>query len=318
MLITTQLRLAQELKVSQQLKLSQQIQLAGLLNTPDEVLNMIFGVLVFNPDKVEEKLQERNKEKGKYSDDCVGKIQTLYNSLYPSKGDKDAHGLIMQPDIRGFENFIQGKSITITPDVTYIGRKNNKPEIVYSDHLKGGMFLQLLQVDPNKYPETSKLITNIRNFDAWRREKLIDSYKILGDEQREYFEDFNPSKYNIFTQTDLAEELNLHSSTISRLLSNRWYEARNLEGEQKVAYVKDLCKTRKTMLGLSQISDFNKIFDGEFEHGYALSDSDIASGLNIARRTVAKYRAENKIPDKKGRKRIYQEKLLEESYRVEE
>lgn len=312
------LSLRQNLELRQELALIQKMELSRLMSVPDAVLNFVAGSVAHNPEAVEAKLQEI-KESNKGLALAGKKAQTLYASLLPSiENYEDRLGIIGTPDIRSLEGIIGNRDLVETPDVTYIGREHQKPEIVFSDHLKGSMNLRMLMVDPNKYPETAKLFYQLKNFDEWKRGKLINVYLNIGDKQREYFENFNPLRFNLFSQNGLAESMGLSESTVSRLLSNRFVEARNIEREQKFLRSKDLLKTKDNIKRYRASSEINKILDEEFSAEVAYSDEGIANSIpNISRRAITKYRNEAGIPSARKRKDIYKTKVIKEPYKID-
>ncbi|MBS3135247.1 hypothetical protein J4406_02675 [Candidatus Woesearchaeota archaeon] len=324
-------KLRQELRLeskSLQLIISQ----SQLLTIPDEVLNFIAGAISYNPNNVEAILKDK---KSNPSDNYSGsfdapehKVRMLYSSLTtPSKGEdpkrKKKGGLILSPDIRSlegsFENYFNNREFDVTPDVTYIGRRGDKPEIVYSDHIRSGlMTLGLLLLDPSIYPETSRLIKQLTRFDEWKKRVLRDVYILLGGYQREFFEDFDKTKLNLINQMDLANRINADYSSISRMICNRWVEARNVSGKQDIFYTKDLLATSYDLMKYSALPLLNKILEEEFKNKIAYSDYKIREKIpnpNLARRTVAKYRGISGIPCKRERKRNYESELITKPYR---
>ncbi len=316
--MTLELRLTPSLKLAQlQIHLSQVITLANLLSVPDEVLDVVAGTVLYNPDSIENFLQDKRKEKNK--EDVSDKVQSLYSSLSACDVNKDKKntGIIISPDMRVLEGNLKVYQVDVTPDVTYIGRKKNKPEIVFSDHLKGARSLLMMQIDSSKYPETSKLLSQLKRFDDWKKGKLRESYVVFGDKQREFFEKFDITRFHIFKQEDLANELGLSPGTISRILSNRWVEARDIDGNQKFFYVKDLFVTGANLKKYMILPEFNKILDEEFKRKKAYPDYEMQRKIpNIARRTIAKYREEANIPNFAGRDIVYKSGELKEPYRI--
>jgi transcriptional regulator with XRE-family HTH domain len=264
---------------------------------------------------VEKTLNELKSKKEAYSCDPVRKVSSIYSSFIPSKGDSpNKSGIIIEPDFKNLEFLVGQTNVVITPDVTYIGREKQKPEIVFSDHLRGATGLYLLQIESSIFPETAKLFSQLRRFDEWKRKELVEAYTVLGGKQREYFEKFNPLVFNIFSAEKLADSMGVTSSTISRILSNRWVEARNIEGEQKIMFSKGLMKTKDEIERYVHFSKLNGILFEEYQNKKGYSDFEIAKKMpSIARRTISKYRTEQGIPVCSLRKREY-EKGKEKSF----
>ncbi len=302
----------------QEMQLSQVIDFANLLSVPDEVLHVVAGVVSYNPDTVEKTLKKAAEET--YHQDSATSVQSVFaSSLPPSKGDatKRHGGIIVSPNVQSLENMLSSYKTMVTPDVTYIGRMNTEPEIVFSDHLKGTLALLMVQLDVSQYPETTKLLYKLRRFDEWKRKTLRDSYVYLGGAQREYFEDFEITRFNLYDQTKLANDLDISISTASRILSNRWVEARNIAGKQKFIYTKDLCVTADDLKRFHTIPMVNEILKKEYKLGKAHSDQDISNKIpNVARRTIAKYRKIYNIPATPERNEAYRFGKLQEPYRI--
>ena len=296
--------LSQELR--HEMRLVQAIEFANLIAFPDEVLNIVAGAVALNPSSIEGLLEGERKDRANGPE----KVQTIYSSLSPSSAsapEKRGMGMIVSPDIRTLEEHIGSYNVETTPDVTYVERKSGKPEVIFSDHIKGTMGMLVLPIDPTKYPNSAKLLRQLRNFDTWKRTQLRESYLTMGDAQREFFESFDNTKLHLFLQKDVAEKLNLAVGTISRILSNRWIEARDISGNQKVMYAKDLFATKDNILRYNVLPILNKIFAQEFIYGKSNSDREIAEMTQgrIAIRTVSKYREGSGVPNASVRKREY-------------
>tara|TARA_Y100000034_G_C6889645_1_gene409060 strand:- start:1410 stop:2363 length:954 start_codon:yes stop_codon:yes gene_type:complete len=311
-----------ELKQGINLRLMQVIELSNLISIPDEVLNVVTGAISYNPDNIETILQNRRKDQVKREDGST-KTQIIYSSLMPSKGDENikrssSNGLIISPDISTLEGCLENYKTNITPDMTYIGRKNKRPEIVFSDHLKGSIpVMAIQQLDTSKYPETSKLLSQLKKFDEWKRSTLRDAYVIIGGVQREFLEEFDTAKFNMLDQQKIANKLDIHLSTISRILANRWVEARNIHGNQKFMYAKDFLITNDSFKRYSLLPSLNNVFIEEFEKGTAYSDIKISEKVpNLARRTIAKYREMDDIPISRERNEIYKEGSRTEPFKL--
>lgn len=310
-----EIQLSASLGIKQKLGLSQVIEFSHLMSVPDEVLNTVAGAIIYNTDSVEKALQKRKRE-GYPAGNGMHKVQAVFSSL-PSDGSPAGRGgLIISPDLRALEGRLGTYQTRINPDVTYIGRRNEKPEIVFSDHISGSMDLLLLQIDSSLYPETAKLLYQIKRFDGWKKGKLRESYAVIGDEQREFFEDFDATKHKIFTYVDLADDLGIDPSTIYRMLSNRWVEARNTSGDQKFLYARDLLVTKNELKKYIILPKLNEVLKEEFEKGKAFSDEEISQKvLQIARRTINKYRYSSGIPNTSERNRVYKSGSTQEPFK---
>lgn len=311
------MQLTQSLR--QELNISQKIVFSNLMAVPDEVMRTVAEAIKYNPDNIEAVLQE-TKSKAENSDgkDFADKrVQSIYSSLIPSKGESNGKGLVGSPDLRGLEGCIKDYDLDTTSDATIIGRKEDKPEIFFSEHIKGAKtWIYLL--DPSLYPETSKLLNQLKNFEEWKTRTLRDAYVLIAGKQREYFEEFNPLRFNVFNHKNLAGNMNLSESTIGRILSNRRIEARNIEGEQRCINTKDLLKSRRDLQKYNLIPKINEILKSEFENGEACSDDNIREEMEIdvSRESIKEYRLKSGIPGSYERNRFYKKGLVDKPYQI--
>ena len=309
--------LSQGLEMSQSLCLSQTIDFARLMSIPDEVLRTVVGAVSYNPNMIESKIISQKEGGSSRFFDASTKVKTIYGSLIPSKGDSEYTkcGTIMTPDLRGLEGCLGNYNTMVSADVTYVGRKEAKPELVLSDHLKGSMRLSVMPLDSSIYPETSRLLDRLISFDSWKRDILMKAYVVIGGKQREYMEEFDKAKFNIFNQGDLANELDIDHSTVSRLISNRWAEIRNISGGQQFLYIKDLLPTKDDLKRYISFKKLNGIMREEFDLGRAYSDREICEeNAGLARRTITKYRDMNGIPGGPERNLVYKNGSRKEAF----
>ena len=168
------------------------------------------------------------------------------------------------------------------------------------------MNLSMIQLDSNKYPETARLLENLKRFDEWKRRTLRDVYLRIGEEQREFFEALDRTRFHIFRQEDLATRLDYSASTMSRLISNRYVEARSTGSSVQILPVKDLLVTGDRLKRYVVTPEINNVLTEEFSKGTAYSDNQIAKKVSIAaRRTITKYRIEAGIPSNIERSKVY-------------
>ena len=297
------------------------VELSNLLAVPDEVLGVVGGAISYNPDAIELILRKRKEVRGNI-DEASARAQAIYAAISRGGSNSDEsgkRGLIISPDLAEMADLLGNRQICATPDVTYVGRKDNKPEIILSDHLRGGMNLSMVMVNPEKYPETARLIKKLGSFDDWKRRTLTEAYGIIGEKQREYFESFDCSRFCVFNTRNLAEELDIDESTVARVTSNRWVEGRNISSECKAIRTKDLLITADDVRKIGVMRSLNGVLENELSRGEAYSDRELAERAgNISRRTVTKYRTQMGIPESRERKEIYEAKQRTEPFRFPE
>jgi hypothetical protein len=314
------LGMRQDLEQKLEQKLVQTIDFAKTLVVPDEVMSVVISAIAYNPEAVESILGSGKSASKSYT---ANKVQSIYSSILPSgesqsTDSKKRGGIILSPDLTSLQSLVANFQVEVTPDVTYVARKDKKPEIVFSDHITGSMALRLLIVDASRFPNTARLFEDLKFYDQWKREKLRQIYPLIGNKQREFFEQFDYTRLTIYPTRSLVEEVKLSESTLSRILSNRWVEARNLDGDQQHFYIKDLLVTADDVLRFHTIPRLNEVLQHEFENKRALSDEDIHSKIkSVQRRTIAKYRMSYQIPDKSARKKLYLSGERTEPYYLE-
>lgn len=148
------------------------------------------------------------------------------------------------------------------------------------------------------------LIKNIEN----RKNTILKISQAILNKQEEFF--LKGTKYiNPMTMKEIAQDLNLHESTISRGVNGKYMLTPF--GTFELKYFFNSSIKSNSDKDLSSISIKNIIKDKiKLENKRKpLSDENIASilkkeGINIARRTVAKYREELGILSSSKRKCI--------------
>ncbi|WP_226036007.1 RNA polymerase factor sigma-54 [Aquibacillus saliphilus] len=144
----------------------------------------------------------------------------------------------------------------------------------------------------------------------YRKLKLESVLDLLLVEQRDFFE-YGPLMLKPLKLRDLATKLDVHLSTVSRMFKNKYVQTphgtvpfklflqsgiSNSTGkESSIVYIKQLIKE------IIDIEDKQKPISDEAVRKQLLNQYQI----EIARRTVAKYRVELKIPTSKLRKRLF-------------
>ena len=106
---------------------------------------------------------------------------------------------------------------------------------------------------------------------------------------------------------DIALEINMHESTISRCTNNKYVQTNRGVYEMKYFFSSEISTDHGKMLSSTAIkSMITKLIENE-DKNKPLSDSDISknfneNGIKVARRTIAKYREILLIPTSKYRK----------------
>lgn len=130
-----------------------------------------------------------------------------------------------------------------------------------------------------------------------RRKTLRLISKQIVEAQQGYLETGSKAFMRPLTRTKIARALNMHESTVSRATSNKYVQLPNLE-VISFDFFFDSSLSVKDMIG--------QLIGTEDQHN-PLSDQSIAEmlqarGLNVARRTVVKYREAQKILSSRQRR----------------
>ena len=134
-----------------------------------------------------------------------------------------------------------------------------------------------------------------------RRDTLMRCVSAIVDEQRVFFE-YGSMQLRPYTMSDLAEQLGIHQSTVSRAMKNKYISCKWGLFPISYLFAQEVCGETADNIG----NLIKEIISGE-NPKKPMSDNDISKklaerGYNIARRTVAKYRENANIPSATGRK----------------
>ena len=140
-----------------------------------------------------------------------------------------------------------------------------------------------------------------------RKQTIFNVVSSVVKHQREFFD--TGSKYlKTLTLKDIAEELGIHESTVSRSINGKYLQCPRGVYEIKYFFSAGVSDQVGEGVSSNSIKEFIKeIIDGEDKHR-PYSDQTIVKlledkGFNISRRTVAKYRDELGILSSSKRKR---------------
>ena len=178
---------------------------------------------------------------------------------------------------------------------------DNFPKIKIDEDLLDSMSQELKKI-PNKelaekIQDAKWLISSVKK----RNDTIFKVGELICKKQISFFGE-NPLKINPLSNKELAEELNLHPSTISRILRSKYIDTPKGIMLLKSLLVSSVSKTRNvTPLQLMQL--IKNIIS---EEKNPKSDSKIAvelnkRGFNLARRTINKYRKKLNLPSSRNR-----------------
>lgn len=203
----------------------------------------------------------------------------------------------------------------VVPDV-FVERRGGELLVSVNSSLVPRLFIspsyrQILKDDPSK--DTKEYVAQKLRQAEWavqcvgRREStLLETAKQIVAVQREFFLSPNGALKPL-RMVDVAEKMQVHESTISRAVKDKYLQCDKgvfaLGDFFSKAVVTDGAQSVSANSVQKQLAD---IIDGE-DKAHPLSDRElteklVAQGVQISRRTVAKYREAMGIPGASGRK----------------
>lgn len=233
----------------------------------------------------------------------------------PMEDILNAIKIIEKLEPRPGRNFASTTSSIPVPDV-YIKRVDDSYQIILNEEGLPKIRLSNLY---KEMLEAKKLSSEERRFIKEKFKRAIELLRGLEQRNRTIYRvaesllkfqrDFFEKGMNFLKPLnlrDIAEDLGLHESTISRVTSNKYLACDHGIFSFKFFFTNAL-PSKTGSVSTSTVKELiRKIIEKE-EPSNPLSDSDIAEllkkeGIDIARRTVAKYREELKIPPKSIRR----------------
>ncbi len=161
---------------------------------------------------------------------------------------------------------------------------------------------------------TKEYVTNKLNSARWliqtieqRRKTMVKVMRAIVEEQRDFFEK-GILHMKPLTLQDVAGKIGMHESTVSRVTSGKYCQTPRGVFELKFFFSSGLdTRGGEEISAKSAKAIISRLIDGE-DKKKPLSDQKIAvtlkaQGLDIARRTVAKYREQLNIPNARFRRR---------------
>ncbi len=161
------------------------------------------------------------------------------------------------------------------------------------DELKTKKNEQILQ----KINDAKWLLSSVKK----RNENVIKVGEHICKKQLAFFQD-NPLKINTLTNKEIADEIGVHPSTVSRILRHKYIDTPKGVMPLKSLLVSSVSKTRN----ISATQLMKLIKDIIKSENKPKSDKKISielnkRGFNLARRTITKYRKKNNIPSSRYR-----------------
>jgi RNA polymerase sigma-54 factor len=142
-----------------------------------------------------------------------------------------------------------------------------------------------------------------------RNETLLKVARSIVDRQQAFLDE-GAMAMKPMVLRDVAEEVGMHESTISRVTTQKYMHTPNGIYEFKYFFSSHVSTQGGGECSATAIKAFLKQMIGEEDQRKPLSDEAIAKqlqgrGINVARRTIAKYREALLIPSSSERKQIF-------------
>ena len=227
---------------------------------------------------------------------------------YTDKEFKSALNEIKNCDLSPGLNFEKTDFIEADLKVSFVDKNfkvvfndNNFPLIKLDDDLISNVKKELKKKKNEeilqKINDAKWLLTSVKK----RNETVKSVGEYICTKQISFFED-NPLKLNTLSNKEIANEIGVHPSTVSRILRNKYIDTPKGVMPLKSLLVSSVSKTRS----ISATQLMKLIKDIVNSENKPKSDKKIAIELNkrgfsLARRTISKYRKKNNIPSSRYR-----------------
>lgn len=205
----------------------------------------------------------------------------------------------------------------IIPDVTvekvdgeYIVSVNEQS----APRLNVSRYYQRMLIESDKESHLSKFLTSRLNSALWliksieqRRQTIYNVVNAVVKYQIDFFEE-GPKYLKTLTLKQIADEVGIHESTVSRSINGKYMQSPRGVFEIKYFFTSGVSGVGGEGIASESIKTFIKeIVDSENEKepysDQAMVEMLAKKGIDISRRTVAKYRDEMNVPSSSKRKR---------------
>ena len=151
-----------------------------------------------------------------------------------------------------------------------------------------------------------KSLMEIRKALADRESTIVRIARVIADQQFDFF-DKGPEYLRPMTMRDVADRLGVHETTVSRAIANKYMATPAGTFKFRDFFTGGYQNTDGEDVSSSAVKEYIREAVKNENPAHPLSDQKIAEdlkkkGLDVARRTVAKYREELGIPSSQGRK----------------
>ncbi len=231
-----------------------------------------------------------------------------------------AVGLIRTLDPKPGSRFNSPRIEYITPDVVVVkvdddyqvvlnedGMPNLRINVLYQNVLRqnDGMQSETREYLEEKFRSAVWLMKSVEQ----RRQTLLRVTKSLCKFQREFL-DKGLTYLKPLVLKDVADDIGMHESTVSRVTTNKYVYTPQGVFELKFFFHSGLESLEGDAMSSVSVKDIIRKAVAAEEPRKPLTDQQLmmileAKGVKIARRTIAKYRQELRIPPASRRKRLF-------------
>jgi RNA polymerase sigma-54 factor len=175
-------------------------------------------------------------------------------------------------------------------------------------------YYEKLMAESEKDANLSKYLSNRLNSALWliksieqRKQTIYNVVKAVVKYQKEFF-DNGPKHLKTLTLKQIADEVGIHESTVSRSINGKYMQTPRGVFEIKYFFTSGISNNKGEGISSKSIKTFIKEIVESEDPKAPCSDQDMAAifqkrGFAISRRTIAKYRDEMNILSSSKRKR---------------
>ena len=212
-------------------------------------------------------------------------------------------------------SFGDAAPIFVSPDL-YVFPCNGDFVVMLNDEEIPKLALSSLYKDPDEFATEKEREYAKQNLESaqWlikslnqRNQSLFNVMTCITKRQREFFES-GPSRLKPLVLKDIAEDVGMHESTVSRITTNKYCHTPYGIFELKFFFNRSVELNNGSQIGTESIKALIRQYISEEDPSSPVSDEKLGEmlekklGISIARRTVAKYRVAMDIPSSSKRK----------------
>lgn len=312
-----ELRLSQSISLQQKLTLVQTLNFR-LMSVPLTDIDITIREVLKDPENAERVLQTPFDSKDTQEFNLSHRYQMLIERIMSGVSREPKQDSTHTKDISSAHN-LEGLVLPehlSAPDVTYKPKEEYSFSIEYAPHFAKVTKLDLVQLPP----KTRGFLAWLSRQKDWMIKSLGEAYSVIGKKQSRFLFDLDPKDLLPFHENLLANETGYHVSTWNRLLRNRSVGISS-EKEIVILPVRALMPTPDACRFYNVLPYINEALEDEFSQRVVLSDEKISEqirrkGVAISRRAITKHRVNAGIPNSRERKRIYEDGLQNEPYKI--